>query len=195
VITADYDRFVTALKTYAKIYSHKIDDEQLRTYWNSLHDRDINDVERRLLQHGRKGKFFPKPRDLRPIEADRERVESNPQHDAAVAALVLQNSRSWDRLIEGRSVIGKLLLCASLKATYEISDDGSGLYGEKLRWLLERIDGLLADADPRLVLGDVGVRRLVLECYGQGGLFRLERKASIPVPGSQNHLQEQPELM
>lgn len=197
MITADYDRFVIAMTTYAKIYSKKLDDEQLKAYWELLKDRDIGDIERRLLEHSRKAKFFPKPRDLRPIEPDRERIEADPIRDSQFAAKARESGRCWDHTIAEIGVIGKLLACAALKARYEVLDEGNTLYGEKHEWLKDRVSVLLREADPRLVLHSVGARRLVLEYFGDAGLRRLEEQAteSAEVLDARYALQSEPELL
>ncbi len=141
--TADYDAFVILLGTLASAFGKKLTDDQVKFYWSALKDRPLPDVERRAVEVGKRSKFFPKPRDLRPIEADRETVESDPKRDGDFRALLDANARFWDNEIRERGDAAKLAIAHALMARHDVErDQSSPILAEKREWLTNRIRGL-----------------------------------------------------
>lgn len=141
--SADYDRFRIALTTAAAVYGHKLDDAQMRFYWDCLADRPIDDVEKRLRTHAQRGRFMPKPRDLRPLEAYSEAPEPNLAKDAKFQQGQTFNRETWRRAVESDPEAARRALAEALWARYAVeSDQGSGILAAKREWLAGRYAAL-----------------------------------------------------
>lgn len=64
----DFETFKALLEKLAKVFSKKIDNEIVQTYWDALKDLPISVVLYRCERHLKYEKFFPKPFQLRPDE-------------------------------------------------------------------------------------------------------------------------------
>jgi hypothetical protein len=179
VNSADYEAFVASLGTCATVYRHKLDDDQVKFYWQALVDRPYADVERRMEKHARQGKFFPKPRDLRPIEPQSERIESNPERDARFDAADAESRRHWDQQIREHGDLARLRLAFTLWARYACEvDQSSTVLAAKRDWLRDRMGELLRAVPAREVLADFTLRLGVLQVFNAAGLHRLEQRAA-----------------
>lgn len=139
MIAADYERFKAALETCAKVYGHKLDNDQARFYWDCLVDRPLEDVLKRLQAHAQSGKFFPKPRDLRPLEVQRERIETNLATDPKWQEGQRYSEESWRLKLAADPQAAKRELCEALWARYSCeADQGSTVLAAKREWLAER---------------------------------------------------------
>lgn len=146
-VEQDYDRFLAALKTFAAVFGKTLSDEQVQVYWKALQDRTIEQIERKLQDYAKRGRFFPKPRDLRPIEPDVEKIESNPAAEARFKALIAENTANWNALIAKEPIHRKLLLADALWARYTVAADQGGVFmAEKYAWLRGRIRELITEA-------------------------------------------------
>ena len=167
-----------ALQTVSDVYGKKLTNEQVAMYWNALRDRDIADVERRVSEYVKRGKFFPKPRDLRPIEAEqREVVEHDPKREAFWVAMDEQNKRHWDRVLAEQGDIGKLLAADALLARYSLTPEFEG-HKDRMDYLRDRVATILRRVNVAEVLGDPRLRGLVHVLFGEGGIIRLQTRAA-----------------
>lgn len=66
MLPREYSRFAELLGELSEVFGKKIDDVLGRRYFEVLKDVPIDAVETQAREHMREGKFFPKPRDLRP---------------------------------------------------------------------------------------------------------------------------------
>ena len=64
--TSDLDRFTAILRELSEVFGKRLDDLIPRRYFEVLKDVDFPEFERLAREHMREGKYFPKPRDLRP---------------------------------------------------------------------------------------------------------------------------------
>lgn len=176
MISADYDRFVALLRELAVTYSRKLTDEQVALYWDALKDRPFEDVERRARDHVRKSKFWPKPVEFRPVEAKRERVESDPKREAEWTAMVAENERNWNERIEREGAVGKLKLAGALLARYTIDANHPG-QAERMAWLRGRMAELIVEAGHARVYDDSNLASDVRQVFGQDGYVRLRDRA------------------
>src|ERR1043165_3410983 len=96
----DYEQFVEILRNLATVYGKKLDDGQIKFYWNALKDRPLKDIERRAEAYGTKGKFFPKPRDIRPIEATAEVVEESAESKRRWEQAEREIAAAWDQRLK-----------------------------------------------------------------------------------------------
>lgn len=177
--SSDYERFVSIMETLAQVYGKKLTNEQIAVYWQALEDRDIADVERRISDHVKRAKFFPKPRELRPVEADHsDRVEANPEADLRFKAAQAESCANWDRTIREQGDVGKLRLCEALWARYGCDpEQGATILASKREWLKGRMVELIRILDPRAIVDDFHLRRMVLQVFGGPAIYRLQDRA------------------
>lgn len=64
----ELDRFDAVVAELTEVFGKKLDEPMRRRYFETLRDVPLESVERMAREHMRDGKFFPKPRDLRPRE-------------------------------------------------------------------------------------------------------------------------------
>lgn len=68
--TTDFDAFRQVLNQLGEVFGGKVpSDAVVRAYWDALRDIALSTVEHHAQACMRHGKFFPKPRELRPAEA------------------------------------------------------------------------------------------------------------------------------
>lgn len=156
----DYERFVQILQNLATVYGKKLDDEQIKFYWNALKDRPLADIEARAEKYGQKGRFFPKPRDIRPNEAYTEVVEESAESKKRFEQLNRESEVVWNERLRVDPLRTKLQLAAALAARYSLeSDQGSVILAEKREWLRGRRLELLREAigagRPEIALQDL----------------------------------------
>lgn len=175
---SEYDQFVRAISTVAAVYGKTLDDQQVKFYWDALQDRPLADVENRIGRYAKKGKFFPKPRDLRPVEPDEEKIESNPAAEARYQDALGENERNWNARLTSDGSMARLLLCEALLARYDVErDQDDAKLTDKREALKHKVGELLQAADAKAVLANPTTWRLVLRLYNQRGIFRLEDRA------------------
>lgn len=146
--SGDYDRFKAALEVCGKVYGHALDNAQVAFYWDCLEDRPIDDVEKRMKAHAQRGKFFPKPRDLRPLEAYTERTETDVSKDHKFQQGQAFNRETWRRALAADPQAAKLALCVALWARYSVeSDPGSPVLAARREWLADRYGELGGKAE------------------------------------------------
>lgn len=80
----DFPQFKALLERLAEVYSKKLSDELVSACWDALRDQPFSRVKQLADAHLRKGKFFPKPYELRPKEDPPPTVRT-PAMDAAFA--------------------------------------------------------------------------------------------------------------
>lgn len=91
----DFDRFRKVMDTLAELFGKaKLSDEALGAYWEALKDLHIAAVEREAQRHGRYGKFFPKPVELRP----KDDKPPEPIDEKSLAASTDAAVASWEKL-------------------------------------------------------------------------------------------------
>lgn len=64
----DFPKFQALLEQLAQVYGKKLTDELVKACWEALRDQPFARVRQLAEQHLRRGKFFPKPYELRPKE-------------------------------------------------------------------------------------------------------------------------------
>lgn len=156
----DYERFVQILQNLAVVYGKKLDDEQIKFYWNALKDRPLADIEARAEKYGQKGRFFPKPRDIRPNEAFTEVVEESTDSKKRWEQLNRESEAVWNERLRVDPLRTKIQLAAALAARYSVEpDQSSTVLAGKREWLRERRLELLREAvtagRPEIVLQDM----------------------------------------
>lgn len=138
MISDDFDRFSKLMGQLASVYGKRLDDGQVQWYWDALKDRDIADIERRANEYSRKGKFFPKPVNLRPFEGDADdQSRKSLSEDAAYQAALKHNEKGWAEAIASDPLMGRINASLALLARYDVaSDHGSPAWQSRREWLL-----------------------------------------------------------
>lgn len=91
----DFDRFRKVMDTLAELFAKpKLSDDAMGAYWEALKDLHIAVVEREAKSHGRYGKFFPKPVELRP----KTEKAPEPQDEKAINESAQECERNWEKL-------------------------------------------------------------------------------------------------
>lgn len=107
----DFAQFQALLESLAVVYGKEVNDQLVQTYWNSLRDLTLPRVKQLAEQHLRRGKFFPKPVELRPKE-DPPPTTRTPSMDAAfreaedrairnLEELRQHNPAEWELIVAG----------------------------------------------------------------------------------------------
>ena len=68
MLQSDFPEFSRILEKLAEVYGKELPDTLVQAYWEALRDLSLGRVRQLAEQHMRKGKFFPKPMELRPKE-------------------------------------------------------------------------------------------------------------------------------
>lgn len=91
--SSDYPEFEATIRQLEKVFGKKsLDDDTIKAYWNALRDLHIEQLKRRSDEHIKRGKFFPKPAELRPKDTspvaehdERSRKEMEQFNAASIA--------------------------------------------------------------------------------------------------------------
>ncbi|MGH8219952.1 MAG: hypothetical protein ACREUT_15525 [Steroidobacteraceae bacterium] len=90
MLATEFAEFERELQVLEKLYSKQIDDGLMRLYFESLRDLPIGAIKRRILEHTRRSRFFPKPSELRPKD---DRPVLSPEARASVNVAMLELAR------------------------------------------------------------------------------------------------------
>lgn len=91
----DFDHFRQIMDTLSEVFAKpKLSDAALGAYWEALKDQHIAAVERAAKSHGRYGKFFPKPAELRP----KTEKAPEPQDDRAIQESERSSVENWETM-------------------------------------------------------------------------------------------------
>ena len=66
--TREFHQFKELLEHMGNIFNKAPPEEMIRQYFEALKDLPLSVIQSQAKEHTREGKFFPKPRDLRPKE-------------------------------------------------------------------------------------------------------------------------------
>jgi len=90
--STDQAAFREILNALGQVFGKPVTDQIMGLYWDALRDQPIDLVKAMALAHTRYGKFFPKPKELRP-------KDDAPKNDTRKdAAFVEGEKRAWDNL-------------------------------------------------------------------------------------------------
>ena len=165
MISSDYGTFIASLATLAKVYGKTLDDEQVKFYWNALQDRPLADVEHRMSDYAKKGKFFPKPRDLRPFEGDADvQGKKNIEEDGPYQDALKWNKRGWAEKLAANPAETKLELAEALWARYNLSGmDIEPEWQDNRNWLRGRIEELRREVSTK----SMTAKRVSVHVFGE----------------------------
>lgn len=76
MLLSESERFDAIMLELTEIFGKKLDEVMRRRYFEVLRDVPVEAFERMAREHMKEGKFFPKPRDLRPREK-RQSIDSD----------------------------------------------------------------------------------------------------------------------
>ncbi|MFZ1009348.1 MAG: hypothetical protein WAN65_21075 [Candidatus Sulfotelmatobacter sp.] len=68
--STDRDAFKSVLGKLSQVFTKEVTPELVTTYWEALKDLPIGTIQRTSDLHLKHGKFFPKPKELRPKGED-----------------------------------------------------------------------------------------------------------------------------
>lgn len=142
----DYDQFVSILQTLAAVFrgGMSLTDPEVRFYWDALKDRPLADVARRAEKYGVRGRYYPKPRDLRPTQSEEAPTEETDESRKRFERLNAESIEIWNERLREDPLGTKLALCDALAARYSVEkDQGSLILAEKREWLQGRRAQLL----------------------------------------------------
>src|ERR1051326_7580909 len=78
----EFDSFSELLRQLASVYGKELNDLILQAYWKTLRDLSFAQLQALAEGHLKRGKFFPKPAELRPKE-DRTPYQADNKSKAA----------------------------------------------------------------------------------------------------------------
>jgi hypothetical protein len=91
----DFDQFRQIMDTLSEVFAKpKLSDAAIAAYWEALKDQHIAAVERAAKSHGRYGKFFPKPAELRP----KTEKAPEPQDEKAINESERASVETWETM-------------------------------------------------------------------------------------------------
>jgi hypothetical protein len=110
--TGDFPTFRGELNAMAVVFSKVLEDSLVQMYWDALKDQSLAGFKERCRVHLKKGKFFPKPAELRPKEEKEqiqlsanarrsvhlgmlELAEKDPRHNGYLKSVLKQNAKDW----------------------------------------------------------------------------------------------------
>lgn len=128
----DFEAFRSVLNRCAEVFSKpQPSDVIVQAYWRALKDVDLATVQRRADEHCKRGKFFPKPYELRPRE------EKAPRHeDPAFRAAEASNVAHWEEMRREDPERHRREVAKARIARLEVvGDRSSSTYAEEMRQL------------------------------------------------------------
>lgn len=151
MLSSEYAAFEIELLQVAKLYSKTLEDDLVEMYWQSLKDLPFDLVKARLKSYVKRGKFFPKPAEIRPKDDDKEGpalshdakrsvhmamielAEKSPKENGHLKAALTQNAREWLRRFQVEPEAAKAdYAIARHRSDLASIDDKSPLYAEML---------------------------------------------------------------
>jgi hypothetical protein len=97
--STDFDAFRETMNRVGEAFNHEVPDTLVQTYWKALKDVSISSFVALAESHIKHGKFFPKPRELRPRDdhqpVDTQWSEVKAEYDKR-SALRLEALRKLD---------------------------------------------------------------------------------------------------
>ena len=101
--TSDVEDFTAILRGLGTAFSKPITDDLRSVYWEALKDQPIGVIRARAEEHTRRGKFFPKPQELRarddprPMPIERSFVEAERLCVQHLEQLRAERGEDWFR--------------------------------------------------------------------------------------------------
>lgn len=93
MLKVELEAFEELLGVQAKVFGKDPPSQLIvQAYWDALRDAPLDAVRRAAQNHLRKGKFFPKPVDLRPKEIPAPEAKGP---DPMFATVIRQNAANW----------------------------------------------------------------------------------------------------
>lgn len=144
MLASEYAEFEALIRKLEKLYGKAIDDDTLAAYWAALRELPLGLVRRRIDEHIKRQKFFPKPAELRPKD---EKPERSPDHEKSFQAAVDRNVRNWDEGLRTDPLGTKWLLLDAYVARIGVQEDPSSVvYAEKMAWARDVCERLISES-------------------------------------------------
>lgn len=146
MLKPDFAEFRALLDRCAAVYGKKPPDDALvQTYWIALRDVSLGAVTACANLHLKRGKFFPKPAELRPkSEMPSEPTRSDGSFEAAVA----RNVRNWEIQLRECEALAKWHLLGAYLARVDLEDPSSTIYAERMNFCRDAAQRLLTQFGP-----------------------------------------------
>jgi len=146
MMSSEYTEFAALLQQAADLFTKNITEPLIKTYWQALVDRPFADVGKRIWQHMRHGKFFPKPSELRPKLEQAPRLANDDPVSAKFEAAQIAH---WDARLKADELEGKwALLDAYIGRTCVLYTRDHLFFAQRMQWANEVAACLSAGANP-----------------------------------------------
>lgn len=113
MLASEYPEFESQLKILENIFGKVLDDSAVKAYWFALKDQPLEKFKSFVQKHIRRGKFFPKPGELRakddvPLERDAKMDADFKSGELRTArnleAIRRDNPKSWEAEVRLRKL-------------------------------------------------------------------------------------------
>lgn len=150
MLSSEFALFETELAVVAKLYSKTLEDDLVQIYWSALKDIPFELFKAILRSYIKRGKFFPKPAELRPA-GDKETIqvshdarksvhialmelaEKDPKNNGHLKQALATNARNWLEHLETCGQPAKDAYAkARLSSDLQCMDSGSPEYAQAL---------------------------------------------------------------
>lgn len=180
----DFAAFEALVRKLEKLYGKSCDDELVQAYWNALRDVPLAVVIRRVEEHIKRAKFFPKPTELRPKES--APVEYDDKVRREFDSSVAKNVANWEERMRENPLATKWMLLQAYAARLDVQEDRSSvIYAEKMQFAREVCGRLLRESGDAYVGAEMNRWRTVNELLGPQAMerclhaYRLQLKANV----------------
>jgi len=125
MLSADYPEFETVIRGLETVFGKALDAATMRAYWGALRDVPLETVRAKAAEWLKRGKYFPKPFELRPKDTtpvadvdERSRRDLERMNQASGAF--------WDRELRANPIATKWAILVAYEARTTLCDPCSG---------------------------------------------------------------------
>jgi hypothetical protein len=166
MIAAEFDRFVELVRKLEKLYGKTIDDETMQMYWGALKELPFATIERKINDHIKRAKFFPKPVELRPKE-EASGFEQSEKSRREFEQAVERNKAFWDEELRADPIGTKWKLLDAYLARISVQEQPSSIiYAERFKFAQEVCRELVRITGLEYVAGNTHLMHTVSRLLG-----------------------------
>lgn len=136
MMAAEFDKFVELIRKLEKLYGKKgLDDETMQMYWAALKELSFPTFEKKVAEHIKRAKFFPKPAELRPRE-DAPSFEQSEKSRREFEMTEKRNMAFWDSELQTSLLATKWLILKAYEDRTVLYQEGSTEHSRRTEFAL-----------------------------------------------------------
>lgn len=146
MLASDFPEFEALIRQLEKLYSKTIDDETMQAYWSALRELPMAVVRRKVDEHIKRAKFFPKPAELRPKDSAPQ-IDHDEKSRRSFDAAVAKNVANWEGRLREDPLHTKWLLLEAYVARINVTEEPDSVeYHERISFARHAAEKLIAES-------------------------------------------------